>query len=104
MTNPLLRDRVDRVIRDPARKLGWDDRLIGIMRLALEHNIRPRRYALGAAAATELLAMQSDFDVIDVLNSVWGASNDLRDQRDVIIECIEEARSTLRSRRWTVRD
>jgi mannitol-1-phosphate 5-dehydrogenase len=105
MTNPLLRDRVDRVIRDPRRKLGWDDRLIGTMRLAIENNIRPHRYALGAAAAAELLAdAQSKCDMTDVLNSVWGASNDLRDQRDVIIECIEEARSTLRSRRWTVRD
>jgi mannitol-1-phosphate 5-dehydrogenase len=100
MTNPQLRDRVDRVIRDPARKLGWDDRLIGTMRLAIENNICPRRYALGAAAAVDLLAdTQSTCDVADVLNSVWGASNDARNGRDVIIECIEQARSTLRSKR-----
>jgi mannitol-1-phosphate 5-dehydrogenase len=105
MTNPLLRDRVDRIIRDPRRKLGWDDRLIGTMRLAIENNICPRRYAFGAAAAAELLAnTQSKRDVTDVLNSVWGASNDMRDQRDVIIECIEQARSTLRSNRWTAKD
>jgi mannitol-1-phosphate 5-dehydrogenase len=99
MTNPLLRDRVDRVIRDPARKLGWDDRLIGTMRLAIEQDIHPRRYALGAAAAAELLATQSKSDVTEVLNSVWGASNDLRNGRDVIIEYIEQAQSTLRSKR-----
>ena len=55
MLNPYLRDRVDRVIRDPRRKLGWDDRLVGTMRMALEQGIEPRRYALGAAAAVELL-------------------------------------------------
>ncbi len=29
MTNPYLRDRIERVIRDTPRKLSWDDRLIG---------------------------------------------------------------------------
>jgi mannitol-1-phosphate 5-dehydrogenase len=102
MTNPLLRDRVDRVIRDPARKLGWDDRLIGTMRLAIEHDVCPRRYALGAAAAAELLAQtESKSDVTEVLNSVWGGSEDIqtRNRRDAIIAIIEQARSTLRSRR-----
>jgi mannitol-1-phosphate 5-dehydrogenase len=105
MTNPLLRDRVERVIRDPARKLGWDDRLIGTMRLAIENDIWPHRYALGAAAAAELLAhTQSKCNVTEVLNSVWGASNDMQNRRDVIIECIEQARNTLRSNRWMAKD
>jgi mannitol-1-phosphate 5-dehydrogenase len=104
MTNPLLRDRVDRVIRDPRRKLGLDDRLIGTMRLAIENNICPRRYAVGAAAAAELLApIQSKSDLTDVLNSIWGAASDTRDQRDAIIEYIEEARSTLRLKSWIAR-
>lgn len=51
MLNPFVRDTVARVGRDPARKLGWDDRLIGAMRRALAMGITPRRYALGAAAA-----------------------------------------------------
>jgi mannitol-1-phosphate 5-dehydrogenase len=51
MTNPFLRDSVERVGRDPARKLGWNDRLIGAMRLVLSQGIEPQRYALGAAAA-----------------------------------------------------
>ena len=51
MLNPFVRDTVTRVGRDPARKLGWDDRLIGAMRRALATGITPRRYALGAAAA-----------------------------------------------------
>jgi mannitol-1-phosphate 5-dehydrogenase len=56
MLNPHLSDRVSRVTRDSERKLGWDDRLIGAMRLALAHGITPWRYAAGAAAALRLLA------------------------------------------------
>jgi mannitol-1-phosphate 5-dehydrogenase len=51
MVNPYVRDTVARVGRDPARKLGWDDRLIGAMRLAAAAGVRPQRYALGVAAA-----------------------------------------------------
>ena len=39
MVNPFLRDPVDRVTRDPARKLGWEDRLVGSMLLATEAGI-----------------------------------------------------------------
>ncbi len=55
MTNPYLRDSVERVGRDPQRKLGWDDRLVGTMRLCHSQGILPRRYALGAAAALAVL-------------------------------------------------
>lgn len=55
MTNPYLGDTAERVGRDPQRKLGWDDRLIGTIRVALAHGIEPRRYAVGAAAALAVL-------------------------------------------------
>ncbi len=58
MVNPYLRDRVDRVIRDPRRKLGWDDRLIGTMRRALAAGIEPVHFARGAAEALELLVRE----------------------------------------------
>src|SRR5688572_10438688 len=51
MLNPYLGDLVERIARDPARKLGWSDRLIGAMRLALSRDIVPARFAIGAAAA-----------------------------------------------------
>ncbi len=96
MINPYLRDRVDRVIRDPRRKLGWDDRLIGTMRVALAQGIEPRRYAMGAAAAVELLlAEQSGQTVADVLDSAWGTDADLRDDRRAIADWIERARDEL---------
>jgi mannitol-1-phosphate 5-dehydrogenase len=50
MTRPNLNDLVGRVIRDPARKLGYDDRFFGAMRIALDHGIHPANLAAGAAA------------------------------------------------------
>ena len=55
MTNPWLSDAVARIIRDPRRKLSWNDRLIGTMRLALDAGISPVRFARGARAAADLL-------------------------------------------------
>ncbi|MFN8444302.1 MAG: hypothetical protein U0175_26200 [Caldilineaceae bacterium] len=51
MVNPYLQDSIERVGRDPARKLSWNDRLIGAMRLALGVGVEPKRFALGAACA-----------------------------------------------------
>jgi len=55
MVNVYLDDAIDRVTRDAPRKLGWDDRLIGAMRLVRSQGIRPTRLALGAAAALRTL-------------------------------------------------
>jgi mannitol-1-phosphate 5-dehydrogenase len=55
MLNPWLRDQVARVIRDPQRKLGWNDRLIGTARLCLAQGIEPRRFVQGIRAALRLL-------------------------------------------------
>ena len=55
MTNPFLTDAIDRITRDLPRKLSWNDRIIGTMRLALEQGIAPTIIARGATlAATEL--------------------------------------------------
>lgn len=49
--NRRLSDTVERVGRDPIRKLGPDDRLVGAARLAEAHGIEPHGLALGIAAA-----------------------------------------------------
>lgn len=73
MVNPYLRDTVARVGRDPARKLDWDDRLIGAMRLALDADVAPGRYALGVAAALDALDPAADPALI--LPARWQAAN-----------------------------
>jgi len=71
MTNPFLRDAVERVTRDTRRKLGWDDRLIGTMRLALGQGIQPQRYARGAAAAVRQLAAEEKTTPASLVESLW---------------------------------
>jgi mannitol-1-phosphate 5-dehydrogenase len=51
MVNPFLRDPVDRVTRDPSRKLGWEDRLLGAMKLSLRAGVEPHGLAEGARIA-----------------------------------------------------
>ena len=75
MTNPHLQDSVERVGRDPHRKLGWDDRLVGTLRVALQQNVVPRRYALGAAAALATLDpsfLKTDTPARALLAPLWG--------------------------------
>ena len=50
-SNKALGDTVARVGRDPIRKLGHDDRLIGSANLALSYDITPTNVCLGTAAA-----------------------------------------------------
>jgi mannitol-1-phosphate 5-dehydrogenase len=83
MMNPYLLDRIERVIRDPARKLGWNDRLIGTMRAALNAGIQPRRYAFGAAAA--LFELNEGRYSRNLLNELWQFDDfDPQQKRDVI--------------------
>ncbi len=41
MTNPYLRDEVQRICRDPLRKMDYDDRFFGTIRGALKQGVRP---------------------------------------------------------------
>jgi mannitol-1-phosphate 5-dehydrogenase len=99
MTNLHLQDTVERVGRDPHRKLGWDDRLVGTMRVAMQQNVLPRRFALGAAAALAALEpsfLKTDLPSRALLAPLWGnetiATNDAQD----VLRLIEAARSRLK--------
>jgi mannitol-1-phosphate 5-dehydrogenase len=101
MTNPYLQDSVERVGRDPHRKLGWDDRLVGTLRLALHQNIVPRRYAVGTAAALATLDpsfLQAGKPARALLAPLWGhEAMETKEAKDVL-SLIEEARPHLK--RW----
>lgn len=49
--NRALGDQIARVARDPIRKLGPEDRLVGAARMCLEQDLSPRAIALATAAA-----------------------------------------------------
>jgi mannitol-1-phosphate 5-dehydrogenase len=92
MTNPHLRDKVSRVVRDPARKLGWDDRLVGTIRLALKYGVQPELYAMGAAAALALLMEdQSAKSASQMLEECWSNCNDSTEEMKVISELVMRA-------------
>jgi mannitol-1-phosphate 5-dehydrogenase len=101
MTNPYLRDSVERVGRDPGRKLGWDDRLVGTMRVALGQGVPPQRFAFGAAAALATMdrsVLEKDIPVQVLLDPLWREASPDEYEKAAIRGLIEEGRRQLR--RW----
>jgi mannitol-1-phosphate 5-dehydrogenase len=91
MTNPFLHDRVERIIRDPQRKMGWNDRLFGTMRLCLAQGIQPSAMALGAAAACALEpSAASGSSPREILVRLWG-SEPAAAERDRCLSLVEKA-------------
>jgi len=92
MMNPFLKDQVARVIRDPIRKLGWDDRLIGTMRIALDAGIKPVRFAKGAAAALSVLKNEMNFKSDEeIFSSLWPEPDIPPGRKEEIKQLIKEA-------------
>jgi mannitol-1-phosphate 5-dehydrogenase len=100
MVNPYLRDRTERVTRDPRRKLAWEDRLVGTMRLALDAGLAPERFALGAAAALETLSGAGDVDA--QLRGLWPVPDQPPGRKSQLIGLISQAQKKLASRRCPV--
>jgi mannitol-1-phosphate/altronate dehydrogenase len=86
MTNPYLRDEVQRICRDPIRKLEYDDRFFGTIREALKQNVRPTilpKAVLGAICYIIRNRVDAGFsypasveelnreDVRSILASIW---------------------------------
>lgn len=98
MINPCLADTVERVGRDVERKLGWDDRLVGTIRLGLAEGVRPVRYALGAAAALVKLDrtyLTDPTNPAERLAALWGEHSQDPQAVDVL-ELIREMLGRLR--------
>jgi mannitol-1-phosphate 5-dehydrogenase len=78
--NAAINDPVARVARDPHRKLGANERLVGAARLAEEAGVFPRQLALATAAALCFRNAESNRpakapsqkDLAGVLNQVCG--------------------------------
>jgi len=92
MANSYLEDRVARIIRDPRRKLGWDDRLIGTMRLALQANVEPARFAVGAAEALRLMDPSvSSASAGELLRGLWQHAEPSAAETDAVIDRVGKA-------------
>lgn len=93
MVNPYLCDRTERVVRDTPRKLGWEDRLVGTMRLALDAGIVPRRLALGAAAA--LATLPPSTNTAGQLEALWPVADQPPGRKARLIQLVQEAQVQL---------
>ncbi|RMG78176.1 MAG: hypothetical protein D6707_10245 [Bacteroidetes bacterium] len=71
MTNPYLHDKVERIIRDPLRKLGWDDRVVGTMRMVISEGIQPIRLAKGGYLAVTKLFGTNPEIIKKELSEIW---------------------------------
>lgn len=100
MTNPFLADTAERVGRDVERKLGWGDRLVGTMRVAMAQGVSPRRYAIGAAAALAVLdrgLLASNRPVGNVTAGLWAESKPDPAESAAVLGLIEDGRAFLRA-------
>lgn len=93
MVNPYVRDTVARVGRDPRRKLGWDDRLVGAMRRARQVGVTPWRYAWGVAAALEWLDTPAA-DTAATLCALW-EKTELDEEVNALCALVVAARAAL---------
>ena len=99
MTNPYLHDTIERAARDPLRKLGWDDRLVGTMRICLAGGIEAPRYALGAAAGLAILepgVLSGRVPVRAALRSCWPAEAPDPEQAERVCEFVADGLERLR--------
>jgi mannitol-1-phosphate 5-dehydrogenase len=97
MTNPHLGDTTERVGRDVRRKLGWDDRLIGTIRLALGEGVAPRRFAFASAAALASLEpalLDPHRPAGPSLLALWGSTAPAAEAA-LVISTVEGARKSL---------
>jgi hypothetical protein len=73
MTNPFLKDAIARITRDIPRKLSWDDRVTGAMRIVLAQGYEPLILAGGAALAAEDLYGRDPEKIRNGLAELWPA-------------------------------
>lgn len=100
MMNPFLKDTVERVGRDIPRKLGWDDRLIGSLRLALGQKILPVKTALGVAAALDQLGQLDTAQTC--LEDIWQLASPPAKEKGVVLELVLQA--CQRFKAWRAHD
>jgi len=87
-------DSVERVTRDTERKLDWNDRLIGTMRVVLSQGVKPNRYAIGAAAALITLdpSILENEEIIEKrLDDLWQKNSVNRLEKEQIVKLITTA-------------
>jgi mannitol-1-phosphate 5-dehydrogenase len=100
MFNPYLGDTVSRVGRDPARKLEWQDRLIGTLRVALHQGVPAPRYSIGAAAAVAMLdsaVLELTKPAAECLDPLWAKASPDPSEKEKVLTTIGQGIQQLRA-------
>jgi hypothetical protein len=99
MTNPFLHDSIERAARDPLRKLGWDDRLVGTIRVCMSGGIEAPRYALGAAAGLAILepgVLDGRVPAAGALRACWPADGPDPEAAQRLVDLVADGLDRLR--------
>jgi len=95
MVNPHLADTIVRAARDPRRKLGWDDRLVGLIRMGMAEGVPTPRYAMGVAAGVDVLRRTGMAGTdVSLLTDIWPDDID-RDEAAAVLDAVDEGRELL---------
>ena len=86
MRNAFLQDAIARITRDLPRKLSWEDRVVGTMRLILSQGEKPMVFAKGAALAAKEEFGSDATAVKKGLAELWGQWNEEAEQVWQLIE------------------
>lgn len=93
MTNPYLNDQTERLVRDIPRKLGWNDRLIGAIRLCQAQGVVPERLGFGAACGLFLFSSRTGSAPIACLQTLareWLGVSDSLEEIELVTGRVEE--------------
>ena len=71
MVSPTLQDDVERILRDMERKMGWNDRLVGGIRLCLDQGVEPVELLSAAGLAAKSCFGSNQESVREGLASLW---------------------------------
>ena len=84
MVNPYLRDPIDRVTRDPIRKLGWDDRLVGSIRYAVKAGVHPQKMVEAAQTGLEeIREMKNTQNLQSALDLAWQGEPEVQEMESI---------------------
>ncbi|MEM7491020.1 MAG: hypothetical protein AAF390_18040 [Pseudomonadota bacterium] len=98
MANPWLRDDCRRVGRDAARKLGWNDRLVGTIRLVEDVGLDATRWRLAFHVAVEASGLS-----LDTLAETWRRTGAEATEVDAFLRRVERERPAHESWRRKLR-
>ena len=94
ISNPWIPDTCSRTGRDPGRKLAWNDRIVGILRLSLDAGLNPK--GLGFATLAGLTVWRGSDETLTPLAELWRTEKVPANEIDRVVRFLESLRPDFR--------